>query len=77
MPLLREDTSFLPLGVPNRFRLFSHSSPEALSAGIIFHSLGGICGVIHLHHGHVAHGILGVFEVAAREVNVFDVAHGW
>ncbi len=70
-----EKTSFLPLRVPDRFSLFSHSSTEALSAGIILHGLGGIGGVIHLHHGSVAHGILGVFEVAAREVDVFDVTH--
>ena len=31
--------------------------------------------MIHLHHGYVAHGILGVLEVAAREVDVFDVTH--
>ena len=71
------NASFLPLRVPDRFSFFSHSSAEALSAGIVLHGLGGIGGVIHLHHSNVAHGILGVFEVAAREVDVFDVTHDW
>ena len=69
-------TSFPPLRVPDRFSLFSHSSTEAFSAGIILHGLGGVGSVVHLHHGYVAHGILGVLEVAAREVDVFDVTHG-
>lgn len=33
--------------------------------------------MVHLHHGYVAHGILGVLEVAAGEVDVFDVTHDW
>ena len=33
--------------------------------------------MIHLSHGLVAHGILRVFEMAARKVYIFDVAHSW
>ena len=56
-------------------RLLLHSPCKACRARIGLGRLGGRGNMIHLGHGQLAHGVLGVFWMAAGEVNVFNVTH--
>ena len=56
-------------------RFFLHSRRETWRARIGLRRLRGRGNVIHFRHGQLAHGVLGVFWVAAGEKDVLYVTH--
>ena len=69
--------SFFPLPILRRPGLLFDSSRKASSALVSFSGLRGCSIVIHLCHCLLAHCVVGVLDMPAREVSDMSVAHVW